>query len=180
MQRIPAESAQRMDDDEGERLVRSRGFVDHLLEDGPIVVERGSSRLAEDLDDVPPLTLTVRATLRNLVRERKVAFGLPRRRDASVNCGPGHRSILVAQDGVDLVSEEGAPEGKLGFERRRERIRTPAGTQRRLSFILTGLGGRLVRVNGSLSEGIFAANEVDDCGLPAVGRRAEPNGLTWA
>ena len=108
-----------MDDDEGERSVRPRGLVDHLLEDGPVVVERGGSRLAEDLDDVPPLTLAVRATLRDLVRERKVAFRLPRRRDASVNCGAGHGSILVAQDGVDLVAQEGAPEGEFGFERRR-------------------------------------------------------------
>jgi hypothetical protein len=39
------------------------------------------------------------------------------------------------------------------------------------------LGWRFVRVNGSPSEGIFAANEVDDCGPPAIGRRAEANGL---
>jgi hypothetical protein len=109
MKRIPAKSTQRMDNDEGERSVRSRGLVNHLLEDGPVVVKRGSSRFAEDLDDIPPLTLTVRATLGDLVRERKVAFGLPRRRDASVNGSPGHCSILVAQDGLDLLSKEGAP-----------------------------------------------------------------------
>jgi hypothetical protein len=119
MKRIPAESAERMNNDEREWSVRSRGLVDHLLEDGPVVVERGSSRFAEDLDDVPPLTLAVRATLGNLVRERKVAFGLPRRRDASVDCGAGHGSILVAQNGFDLVGEEGAPEGEFDFERRR-------------------------------------------------------------
>jgi hypothetical protein len=89
------------------------------LEDGPVVVERRGSRLAEDLDDIPPLTLTIRATLRNLVRERKVAFGLPRRRDASINCGAGHASILVAQDSVDLVAQEGAPKCEFGFEGRR-------------------------------------------------------------
>jgi hypothetical protein len=98
-----------MDDDEGEQSVRLRGLVDHLLEDGSVVVEGGGSRFAEYLDDVPPLTLTVRATLGDLVRERKVAFGLPRRGDASVNGGAGHSLILVAQDGVDLVGEEGAP-----------------------------------------------------------------------
>ena len=32
-------------------------------------------------------------------------------------------------------------------------------------------------MNGSLSEGIFAANQVDDCALPAAGKRAEPSGL---
>ena len=98
-----------MDDDERECPVRSRGLVDHLLEDDPVVVERGGSRLAEDLDDVPSLTLTVRATLGDLVWQRKVAFSLPRRRDASVNGGAGHGLILVAQDSVDLVAQEGSP-----------------------------------------------------------------------
>jgi hypothetical protein len=37
-------------------------------------------------------------------------------------------------------------------------------------------------VNGSLSDGIFAANEVDDRGPPAVGRPTDPNGpiRSWA
>src|ERR1700729_2369529 len=108
-----------MDNDEGERSVRSRGLVDHLLEDGSVVVERRSSRFAEDLDDFPPLALTVSATLGDLVRERKVAFGLPRRRDASINGGAGHASILVVQDSVDLVAQEGAPKGEFCFEGRR-------------------------------------------------------------
>ena len=34
-----------------------------------------------------------------------------------------------------------------------------------------------MRVNGSPSEGIFAANEVDDRGPPAVGRPTDPGGL---
>ena len=123
-----------MDDDEREWPVRSRGLVDHLLEDGSVVVERGGSRLAEDLDDFPPLTLTVRATLRNLVGERKVAFSLPRRRDASVNGGAGHGSILVAQDGVDLVAQKGPPECEFAFERRRYRIGSPMGTRKWLIF----------------------------------------------
>src|ERR1700760_940213 len=138
-----------MDNDEGERSVRPGCLVDHLLEDGPVVVQRGSSRFAEDLDDIPPLTLTVRTTLRNLVRERKGAFGLPHRRDASVNGGPGHRSILVTQNGVDLVSKEGAPECEFAFERRRYWIGSPVGIRRRLSFTQTGLDWRFVRVNGS-------------------------------
>src|SRR6202042_2051055 len=71
MKRIAAESAQRMDNDKRKGSVGPRGLVDHLLEDGPVVVKRGSSRFAEDLDDFPPLTLAVRATLRDLVRERK-------------------------------------------------------------------------------------------------------------
>jgi hypothetical protein len=123
-----------MDNDEGERSVRSRGLVNHLLEDGPVVVKRRSSRFAEDLEDIPPLTLTIRATLGDLVRERKVAFGLPRRRDASVNCGAGHGSILVTQDGIDLVSEEGAPEREFAFEQRRYRIGSPVRIRRWLSF----------------------------------------------
>jgi hypothetical protein len=32
-------------------------------------------------------------------------------------------------------------------------------------------------VNGSLADGIFAANEVDDRGPPAVGRPTDPGGL---
>jgi hypothetical protein len=47
VKRIAAESAQRMDDDESERPVGSGGLIDHLLKDRPIVVERGSSWLAE-------------------------------------------------------------------------------------------------------------------------------------
>jgi hypothetical protein len=90
MERIPAETAQRMNNDEGERSFGQRRLVDHFLEDGPIVVEGGSSRFAVDLNDVPTLALAVSATLGNLIRKRKVAFGLPRRRDARVNCGASH------------------------------------------------------------------------------------------
>ena len=99
-----------------ERPVWPGRLIDHLLKDGPIVVERRSSRFAEDLDDVPPLALAVRATLGDLVRQRKVAFGLPRRRDAGVNGGAGHGSVLVEQDRVDLVAQKGAPEGDLSLE----------------------------------------------------------------
>ena len=47
--------------------VGSGGLVDHLLKDRAFVVERGGSRLAEDLDDFPPLALAVSATLSDLV-----------------------------------------------------------------------------------------------------------------
>ena len=98
-----------MDDDVREGPVWPSRLVDHLLKDRPLVVERGCSRLAEDLGDLPPLPLAVSATLSNLVGQRKVAFGLPRRRDASVNCGVDHVSVFVAEDGVDLITQEGAP-----------------------------------------------------------------------
>ena len=53
---------------------------------------------------------------------------------------------------------------------------------RRLISISSGLGWRIVRVNGSLSESVFVANEIDDCGPAAINRRAEPKGLnrSWA
>src|SRR5262249_33305027 len=114
--RIAAEAAERMDDDVSKGPVRPSRLVDHLLKGGPIVVERGSSRLAEDLDDLPPLALAVSATLCDLVGQRKVAFGLPRCGDASVNCGAGHVSVCVAQDGLDVIAHEGAPKGEFRFE----------------------------------------------------------------
>jgi hypothetical protein len=67
MKRIPAESAQGMNHNEGERPIGAGRFIDHLLENGPIVVEGRGSRLAEYLGDLPPLALAVSAALANLV-----------------------------------------------------------------------------------------------------------------
>jgi hypothetical protein len=66
-----------MHDDERERSVQASRLVDHLLEDRAIVIERRRSRLTEDFDDVPPLALTVCATLGHLVGQREITFGLP-------------------------------------------------------------------------------------------------------
>jgi hypothetical protein len=123
-----------MNDDEGEWSVGAGRLVDHLLEDGPIVVEGGRARLAKDLADVPPVALAVRSTLGDLVRKRKVAFGLPRRRNAGVDCGAGHCLVLVAQDCVDLVAKEGAPEGEFCLEGRNWGINSLRVAEPRFGF----------------------------------------------
>ena len=111
MQRVAAEAAERMDDDEIERLVGALRLVDHLLEDRPIVVERRSARLGEDLGDLPALALAIRAALGDLVGQREIALGLARSGDANVDGGAGHyASPFIAQDGLDLFGKKGPPE----------------------------------------------------------------------
>ena len=70
MQRVAAESAQGVDDDELEGPVGTLGLVDHLLEDGPIVVERRRAGFGEDFDDIPTLAFAVGLALGDLIGER--------------------------------------------------------------------------------------------------------------
>jgi hypothetical protein len=160
MERVATEPTQRTNDNEGERTLRPRRFIDHLLKDGSILVERGSARLAENLDGLPTLALAEGATLGDLVRQREVAFGLPGRGDSRVNCVADHGSVPVAQYGVDFVAQKGPPQGELAFVRREAGIDLPRAFERR-PLLMNG-ASRGFFVSASLGEVIGIPRHRDD------------------
>jgi hypothetical protein len=88
----------------------------------------------------------------------------------------GHGSVLVAQDGVDLVAHESALEREFRFEQCRFVIGSPPDAEWQLSIVSTGFNLRLVRVNRTPSA-ILAADKGNDCGSAAMCRRAETGRL---
>jgi hypothetical protein len=95
------------------RPIRPLRLVDHLLEDGPIIIESRRPWLREDLYDLDASVLAPSATLRNLIRDREITLCLPARGYANVNgCSFHGRSVswqllIGIDDGVDFSRKEG-------------------------------------------------------------------------
>ena len=89
------------------------------------------------------------AALRDLVRQREVAFGLPRGRDPGVDRRADHGLVFIAQNGVDLLAQEGAPEGEFAFNRHELVIELPPDAPRRIGALAGGRGG-FVSLNRAL------------------------------
>nr|WP_290996102.1 hypothetical protein [Hyphomicrobium sp.] len=58
-----------MDDDEIVRSLDSRGLIDHLLENWPIVIERRGTRFGKDCCYLPAVLFAIRAALGDLIRQ---------------------------------------------------------------------------------------------------------------
>nr|WP_255247134.1 hypothetical protein [Sphingopyxis sp. GW247-27LB] len=122
VQRIPAEPAQRMHHHEIEGLIRPLGGMDHFLENRAVLIERGRSRLGEDLNDLDALPLTPYAALGDLIGDRQVSLGLPGCRHADIDRRAGHgRLLLVEEDRVDLPAKIGAQDRHFVAQHRHRR-----------------------------------------------------------
>ena len=112
-----------MNDDDVKGPVEASGLVDHLLEDGPTLVECRGTWLREDLDHLPTLTLAIVAALGDLIGQSQVVLGLPHRRDPHIDGSADHdASFLSKEESIQLLSEIGSPDGQF-FTRRGQMLR---------------------------------------------------------
>ena len=122
MERVPAEPAQRVHNHKVEGFVRPLRRMDHLLEDGPVFIERRGTRLGEDLHHLNSLPLTPYAALGDLIGNRQVALGLACRRHADIDRRAGHgRSLLAEDERVDFPTEIGPQDCHLIAQHRHRR-----------------------------------------------------------
>src|SRR3546814_9440108 len=100
MERVAAEPAQRMNQDEVERMIGFPGGEDHFLKNGAILVKCRRARLGIDLDDFYDVPLAPRPALCDLVGQRKIVLRLPDGGSAGIHNGSEHGRTISKKDSV--------------------------------------------------------------------------------